>query len=410
METSTAPAAPSAAPVVPVTPVAPAAPVSIESAGAAFKAATSWDDINLPVPVLDATDPEAPIAADPAAPVDAPEFLQNEHGQWHRPDGTFANADEITAITAQIAADAAAAPVIDSSAPVVEPIKPVTLRRRDGTTRDVQVDDPELAEEIRTNFNDGMRRKEFIEKSSAVEAKLAHFTQLDAAITKNPESFVLNSLTPDQQVNVATALLARHFDALVPIILGYDKDPGTRIKATADTEAKIRSQQTELDNFTASQQQAALVRGAVETLIPETAEPEIAQQFWADAAADLQRAVARGERVDPSTVPTLLSSRMKLYGFDAPAGSAPAKPSTPRIVALAPSSSPVAVPANDAAKLAQAKAIQTRIRLTQRNRANAAAVPPVGAGAAPVRLPPVPAGASIEDAAKAMKKHRSWTS
>jgi hypothetical protein len=35
-----------------------------------------------------------------------PEFVQNAQGQWHRPDGTFANADEIAAIEAQIAADA----------------------------------------------------------------------------------------------------------------------------------------------------------------------------------------------------------------------------------------------------------------------------------------------------------------
>jgi hypothetical protein len=56
------------------------------------------------------------------------------------------------------------------------------------------------------------------------------------------------------------------------------------------------------------------------------------------------------------------------------------------------------------------KNAQRRITLVQRDRKNAAAVPPAGAGAAPVRLPPVPAGATIEEASRALKGVRSWAS
>lgn len=421
-----APAAPSAAPAAPVVPVTPATPAtpaaatSIADAGAVFRAAATWEDVNLAPPVVPTGDdaPAGTPAATPAESVPAgdegPEFVQNAQGQWHRPDGTFANAEEIAAIDAQVAADVAA----EAAAAPPKETPTVTLRRRDGTTRDVEVDDPELAEEIRTNYNDGMRKKDYTEKVALVETRLAEFNQMDAMLDKNPELFVFNSLTPPQQINLATALLAQHFDALVPIILGYDADPSKRITAVGETQRTIRDQEKEFQTFTTAQRAASAVRATVETLIPDTISPEVAEQFWADAGADLQRAIARGERVDPSTVPALLKARMTLYGFEAPAGSVPAAAPKPRITAvpaLAPnangSASPVATPVGDAAQaLADAKAQQKRIKLTQRNRANAAAVPPVGAGAAPVRLPAVPAGASIEEASRALKKMKSWTS
>jgi hypothetical protein len=406
--------APSGAPAAPATPVAPQ---SIADAGAAFKAAASWEDLNLPSMAVTDGDDDPPVVAPadgkPAesipSPDEGPEFVQNAQGQWHRPDGTFANADEITAIEAQIAAETpkpADAPVVDPAANMI------TLRRRDGTTRDVQVDDPELAEEIRTNFNDGMRRKEYTEKVAATEAKLAQLNRIDALLEKSPETFVAQSLNPEQKVRLATMLLAEHFEALVPIIQGYDADPAKRIAETAESARRMREQEADLTSYTQAQQSAAAVRTAVAALIPDTLDAAVAESLWADASTDLQRAIARGEKVDPSTVPALLAARLKLYGI---AAGAAAPANVLRITASpsnAPASSPaVAQPANDAAKaLAAATATQKRIRLQQTNRRNAAAVPPAGAGAAPVRLPPVPANASIEDAARAMKKQRSWTS
>lgn len=409
--------APAAAPVAPVTPVAlPVTAPTIQEAGDTFRKAASWNDVGLPAPVVDDPTPaDAPAggdpkpAGDPPPTDDGPEFVQNAQGQWHRPDGTFADAEQIAAIEAQIAADAAAAPK-----PVDAPVAPapVTLRRRDGTTREVQVDDPELAEEIRTNFNDGMRRKDFTEKVASVEARAAQYRQLDAMLDKNPEAFVYQSLSDEQRIRLATMLLAQDFDKLVPIIQDYDQNPQSRITATAESARRMREQETEFQTFTSAQKAASDVRAAVETLIPDTLDPSIAEQFWADASSDLQRAIARGDQVTPDRVPALLANRLKLYGITVAGSPAPA---LPRISVFAPnasaSPSPVAAPVGDAAlALADVKAKQNRIRLQQTNRANAAAVPPAGAGAAPVRLPPVPAGATIEEASKALKKHRAWAS
>lgn len=411
-DTLTTPAAPGTA----AAPATPVAPPSIAEAGAAFRAAESWADVGLQT--MDVTDggddvPDDPPAKTPADSVpdvaEGPEFVQNAQGQWHRPDGTFANADEIAQINAQLASDAAPADAKPEDAPTATTVK---LRTRDGSEREVQVDDPELAQLIQQNFNDGMRRKEYTERVAVVEAKLEQLNQIDALIDTNPEAFVAQSLNPEQKIRLASMLLAEHFEELVPIIQGFDTNPTERLKTTTEAQRRMREQEAAFTTRSEAQRQAVAVRSAVESLIPETVEQETAEAFWADASADLQRAIARGEKVDPSTVPQLLANRLKLYGITAGA-TTPA--SAPRITAKltngSPSSPTVAQPANDAAKaLATAEATQRRIRLTQQSRRNAAAVPPVGAGAAPVRLPPVPKGASIEEAARAMKTQRSWTS
>jgi hypothetical protein len=325
---------------------------------------------------------------------------------WHRADGTFATADEIAQITAQIAAEAA--PVDDPAAPKPEHV--VQLRRRDGTTRDVVIEDPELAEEIRTNANDGMRRREFLGAKAAVEARESVIAQAESMIEHNPEGFVKQNLTDEQQVRLGVMLLSRHFDALVPIIQKFDQDPNSRFAATAESEQLIRTQSDQLTTLRASQTAAATVRQAVAALIPDTADQTTADEFWSLASILCVQATNRGERVTPETVPQILASTLKRFGFDG-AGSSPAPASMPRIIS-APSTStpsPAAQPANTAAKaLADAKAVQKRIRLRQQQRINAAAVPPAGAGAAPVRVPAIAPGTSIKDASKPLKAMNGW--
>lgn len=419
-----------AAPVAGATPTVPT-PNGIEQASAALRNAASWDALGVNMSglaTMDVTDgvdegeTDSGVTTERAPNTDAKletkpegeqptadgEFVQGDDGRWHRPDGTFASADELAQIEAQIAA--VPTPEGDAKPGETASNNVVTLRTRDGKTRDVIIEDPDLAQEIRQNMNDGMRRKEYVEKSTALDAKLAHLSRLDAQITQSPELFIAASLTPEQKIRLATNLLAEHFDELVPIIQGYDQNPQTRITKTGENARLIREQETTFQQFTVAQQQAAAVRGAVEKLIPDTADTEIVDAFMLDAGADITRALQRGDAVTPDVVPTILAHRMKLYGFQAPTGqSAPAKPRITAVLssstAAAPSSSPVAQPANDAAKaLADAKNTQRRIRLTQQRRANAAAVPPAGAGAAPVRLPPVPTGATIEQASANLRK------
>jgi hypothetical protein len=414
--TLTTPVAPVVTPVAPTAAAATpliATPKSLTEGNAAMRAAGSWDDVKFAA--AGATDGSeetdaavvADLAGEPATDAgDGPEFVQDEQQRWHRADGTFATADEIAQITAQIAAEAA--PVDDPAAPKPEHV--VQLRRRDGTTRDVVIEDPELAEEIRTNANDGMRRREFLGAKAAVEARESVIAQAESMIEHNPEGFVKQNLTDEQQVRLGVMLLSRHFDALVPIIQKFDQDPNSRFAATAESEQLIRTQSDQLTTLRASQTAAATVRQAVAALIPDTADQTTADEFWSLASILCVQATNRGERVTPETVPQILASTLKRFGFDG-AGSSPAPASMPRIIS-APSTStpsPAAQPANTAAKaLADAKAVQKRIRLRQQQRINAAAVPPAGAGAAPVRVPAIAPGTSIKDASKPLKAMNGW--
>lgn len=400
-------------------------PKSIAEANAAVtKLGATWDDVKIPGAVpeppadgMAVTDgepetPETPESTEGAGEAaDGAEFIKGSDDRWHRADGTFATSEEVAQIEAQLAAEA--------SAPEPEAPKPehvVAIRRRDGSTREVIIEDPELADEIRANMNDGMRGREYREKVAALDARLAQFNKMDALLEKNPEAVVRESLSQEQRIRLGVMLLAEHFDDLIPAINEYYTNPGARVRDTAEAQQRIKQQSDEFTSYTAAQNAAAEVRKAVAALIPDDVEHDRAEAFWADASADVQRAMSRGERVDPSTVATLLASRIKLYGFAHPAGATPAA-SPPRI-AVRPASpsnaaaSPLAQPANDAAKaLADAKAAQHRIKLRQTQRNNAAAVPPKGAGAAPVRLPAVAAGSSIQEASKAMRKlGGSWAS
>lgn len=356
------------------------------------------------------TDGEADTATSDAPAIEG-EFVQDEAGRWHRADGTFANETELAAILAHVAAESAPAEApADTEAPKGET---VTLRRRDGTTRDVIVDDAELAEEIRTNMNDGMRAREYRTKMAEVETMQSEYREFRAMLAANPEGVILQHLTPEKQVSIAAQLLAQHFDALVPIIQGYDANPSSRFAAVAEAQTTIRTQEGQFSSLVVSQRQAADVKQAVASLIPETVTDDVAEKFWKFASMELTAAIDAGKPVSKDTVGALLKDLTTHYGFTS--GAAPAAPAKPRITLASPnapaSPSPVATPANDAAKaLANAKTTQKRIQLTQRARANAAAIPPAGAGAAPLRLPPVPKGASIEESSQGLRQMgRSWT-
>lgn len=399
-------------PATPATPAAPVTPAPVD----VLKQATSWDDVKFetPTPPTDgmsvtdgADEPETPVAA-AEDPTDGAEFVQDETGRWHRGDGTMASAEEIAQIEAQIASEAAPPEAPAEEAQPTENV--VTLKRRDGSTREVVIDDPELADEIRANANDGMRGREYREKVAALDARLAQFNKMDALLQKNPEAVVRESLSREQKINLGVMLLAEHFDDLIPAINEYNTNPSARIAATAEAQLRMKTQTDEFNSFTAAQNAAAEVRAAVAKLIPENVAEDVAQAFWTDASRDCQEAMARGENVGPSTVAGLLANRLKLYGFApsaSPAASRPRialKPSAPSAAASA-----VAQPANDAAKaLADAKATQKRIQLRQQQRNNAAAVPPVGAGAAPVRMPAIQPGSDIKSAGQQLRKLSSW--
>lgn len=373
----------------------------------------TWDQV---VPA-DATPPSPSAPTEPAeTPVEAPaapDFTQwtvDAEGKLHRPDGTFAESAEIEAYNASVPRVSEA-----PAEPAPEPIV-VTLKTRNGDEKEIEVTDPEIAELLRANHNDGMRRQEFTRRIAEVEAKEAEYREFETMLETNPEYLILQALPPEKQVSIATALLAQHWDAVVDRIAEYHTDPSTRVRTAAEAQIAIRDNQAQYQQQVAKARYIAEVRRTIDTLVPETVQPDIAERFLRDAESDLAAAVRarNGQPVPTSELAGILAPRLALYGFDKPqsAGAVPAVPAVPPKPPARPVARPVAKAGTPAAmprpSVNTATAPGETVRKAVQAQAIAAAVPPAGAGAATLRVPLVPPNATIEEASAAMRKHRTW--
>jgi hypothetical protein len=449
-----APATP-AAPAVPAAKPAAAGPTSVADAGKAFLASLTDEQKKAPVAVPDdddggIDDPAAPAkVVDPAAPAkpaalaaakpddkataaaapigEATEehVIAREDGaiwnesakRWQNDAGAFVDGeapttDELTALEtaraeAKTAADAAA------GAAEKKKVKLTGLAEKGEADIELELEDEAAAERIRRLQNDGMRRKAFLEAKTALDEERAEFTAVTQAIDADPVSFILGQMTPERQMDVAKALLAEHFDKLVPSIQAYD-DEQQGTKRRADDRLALRDRvdqsRTTMTESQARQKHAVSCMNAAHSLIPENTDPSVARDFMGDVEQDLVAAARAGKPVTPETVPQLIDRRLKLYGFGAGATSvaAPAAPAVPPAAQPTGTARPIgdratAIAARVVTK-EEAKSAQSRIKTVQTTRKTAAAVAPPGAGAAPVQIPVIPADADIRTASKIIRK------
>lgn len=423
------------APAAPASPAGPSAPTdnAPASSGSPYaeahkklQGAASWADVfSAPADATDTTTDAATIdAAAPASPAEGTEpapdeeapaetmagFQLDAEGRLHRPDGTYATNDEV----AEWNASAAPAPeAVADTEPAQEPTV-VPIRGRDGNEVEIEVDDPQAAEVLRTLAKDAMRKQEFTKRMEAVQQKEAEYREFETLMATNPEGVILQHLPADKQINLAVALLAQHWDALAPHLVKFDTEPASRIAEAANVRATMAEQARTFEQRRQIASYAAQVETTVRNLVPEHIPDDVAETFLADASADLARAIQQrgGTMIPVADIPSLLARRTSLYGFDQPSpASAPSRvPSTPAVpkrpvarpvVASQPHAPTAPVPAGVNAGATVRRAVQAQ-RV-------AAAVPPAGAGAAPVRQPMVPPNASIKDATAALKRARSWS-
>lgn len=384
-------------------------------------AMASWDDLLTKPTEAAPTDPVAPVA-EPAADVVTREdgaTWNGTAGRWQKADGTFAQGaapEGWTPPAVETPVDPAAPPVDAEPEEPEPPVEKVALRTRDGGTREIEVDDPELAELLRTNANDGMRASQYREKVAALDAKLEEVNAFRAIMEKNPEAVVLQHLPKDKQVTIACALIAQHWDQIVPLIQQMDGDQGAPVRMATAMQAQeaIRANQSVYEQTLADARYVNAITKEVQALIPENTPEATVQRFLTYAGQDLAQIVQSSGRIDPKTVKEHLAETVKLFGFAAPA--APVPPAAPRVrfASATPSPDPAspaaARPVGDAAvKLAEKAKRAATLPATQATRARAAAVPPAGAGAAPARLPAVPKGADIRTASQTLKSlGNSW--
>ena len=414
-ETLTTPTAPVEQPTNATT-----SPVMTEASASLKAAGDSWDNYTPTTEPVEGAEPvaeetEQPAVAEPATPEEqkpeAPDqfsaYTLDEAGRLHRPDGTYASAEEVTQYNATATEPAPSEATEPAKEP--EPTAPqperVTIRARNGEEVEVEVADPLIAEALRTNHKEGMRAKEFREKQAVLDAKLQELNAFDRLLQTNPEHVFLTVLPVDRQISIATKLIAQHWDQLAPTLVQFDAEPTARLRTAMQTQVDLRDGMTAYQRQTADAAMAGELAKAVVQLLPESIPDDLHDQFLADAEADITRAMQRGESVTPQSVPQILAPRLKLYGAS-PIPSA-AAPTPVRVVAAVPAKPTAAQPVG---ATAVALANQKRIQQAAVARRRAAAVPPSGAGAAPVRVPPVPAGSNVTAASQALKKMgTSWT-
>jgi hypothetical protein len=240
----------------------------------------------------------------------------------------------------------------------------------------------------------------------------------------DPVGFALQRMTKERQIEVARALVLEHFDALLPDLAAWDQDAASRERARVDLRDRMTTSSSQLRAATEGQARAAACMRAAESLLPESVDPTVAQQFLRDAERDLIDQLRAGRTPTPEQVPHLLAHRASLYGFAAETGAAPAAGVAPRstssTAAPAPATgagSATARPVTDAAKAiadrkATASAAQLRIRRIATVRRAAASIAPAGVGAATVTQPVIPAAATVREASKALRKagvQQNWT-
>lgn len=394
------------------TPTEPTTPApSLTEASSSLKGKTSWEEVFTPAAADAApeTTTETPAEAPAAESADALSgFTLDAEGRLHRKDGTYASQAEVDQwnSSAEQAPPAAEQQPEQPKAEEPQPIV-VAIRGRDGKDLEIEVTDEQTAEALRTNHREGMRAAEFNRRMAEVQAKEEEFRAFEMMIEQNPEGVILRHLPEEKQDALLVALLARRWDAIAPQLVKFDSDPTARAAEMINTQRRIEAQDGQFSSAKAKAEYGKQVYTETVKLIPEHVDEATQQRFLADAGRDIEAAIRQnaGNAVPLETIKTLLAPRIALYGFDRPQGAttpSASTPSTPKrplarpVVSAPQSAAPVTVDPGAA------------IRRTVTAQRIAAATPPQGAGAAPVRQPLTPPNVSVTDASRALKRAKSW--
>lgn len=316
---------------------------------------------------------------------------QDATGKWRNPDGKFARAPGAEPpVTADVATDGA-----ESDTAAAEPLV-VKLRGRNETDPELEIEvtDPAVAERLRQNANDGMRRADYNRQMAELQRDRSELREFGILLETAPESIV-DQMTPDRRERVLRYLLASDFESVKSTVEQWYSDDTARRGALVDMREQAGRSRQETAQRSAGERRADEIRAAVADLIPETAAEADAQDFYTDAIAYLsQMAQQRGD-VDPRAVPELLAARMRRYwGAATAAVPQPAAPAPPAPLAVA---RPVGANAESVAQKAQrARASVARTQTAQATRAIAAKIAPQGAGAVPTVTEQPPKGQNLK--------------
>lgn len=285
--------------------------------------------------------------------------------------------------------------------------------RRDGEPAlEIAAPDRETAEALRRLVN-GYARREAIEQQQAQLADQAErYTQIQEQIQIDPVGYLTGAVPAEVQADVALSLLTQPdiWERVRDTVLSFD-DESTFNLTAAEARARrleLRDQlRTAVQQRHVVQENAAQVKQAVASLVPQTMSDEQAEAFYRDALRDLREHAERNglRTLNVEDVPLLLARRMRMSGIDPMAAAsrlaAPQDPTTTGTPARTPPTRQGA-PASGSAP-SQRTGAQFRQASVARK---AAAVTPAGGAGAPAATPLAPPpGQSIAERIEWSRKH-----
>jgi hypothetical protein len=266
---------------------------------------------------------------------------------------------------------------------------------------EIEVDDQATAERINQLRNEGMRREQFDAGMAEITAAQEELAQIEEAFTIDPAGFVLDNLDEENAPNVALALLTepKIWEALQSTVDALLSDP--KELRTLQAEAKAARLETKQRLRDASERRkvqeanAREITGAIDVMIPEAMSQAQRSALVKDLTRDIKEHIERNnlQSLDVKDLPTIVSDRLQLNGIDPLEARksikngkrSPAKPTTKKRSRQKPKSGK---------QLVKASA----------KRKKAAASPGPGKKAAPTDPKKLPAGQSIQDRIKAVRK------
>lgn len=261
----------------------------------------------------------------------------------------------------------------------------------------VILDNPTIVDDLRRLRNDGMRGAEYAEAVRDLDKREGEFTDAMIAMRANPVGFVLNQLDPQDATRVAMSVLVHPsvWQTMVPTLkalIGNEANLElTRARLhNQNTQAEIRAREA-VETDRASRQNAEDIRRAIHALTPRNLTRD-QQKLWRDHARRTLREYADRNQlvaIDVRDVPSILTQHLAAFNVAPEEAWARMRSAfmgggtTPTPAAPAPSraTAPNGAPGSGSPDARRA----------------VAAIAPVGAGAAPARMPTPPKGQGVQE-------------
>jgi len=266
----------------------------------------------------------------------------------------------------------------------VETVSLVLKGHTDSGEKDIEVEvEPEIAERIRRLENDGMRKAEFTRRLDAIQAKESDYRAMMARMSAAPGPWVQQALKPEDQVLVAKALVAEHFQELVPLLVEWAEKPHLRELFKKDNVIALRDAEKQWESQSRAQREEVRILRQIEDTLPDGVAENRADRFRVVAQHELNQWMQANQNQIPTreSVQQLLESLAVDFGL---------KESARPVATETKGAGDTKKAGTQSVRPTPSAKTEKRLEDAKRSREIARRVAPAGAGGVPTNEPTVP--------------------